>query len=78
MIDDFYIEGLITSLAMLITGIVIRLYLKKYDLDNYRKLLGVGAFWLRFLGIVLMILGSLSLIVLAVTYYYQLKYDSFQ
>ncbi len=62
---------------MLITGIVIRLYVKKYELDNYNTVLGLGVFWLRFLGIVLFIIGSLSLVVLGITYYYQIKHDSF-
>ena len=73
---NYYIQYLITSVAMILLGGLIVKYIRHYKLDEYRKLLGVGAFWLKLLGIILLIFGGLMLIVLIITYYYQLQYDA--
>ncbi|GCC53498.1 hypothetical protein SanaruYs_37430 [Chryseotalea sanaruensis] len=73
---DFYIKPLILTFVLIITGIGIKLYIQRSGIDN-PKILGLNVFWLKFYSNAFLLIGIVLSIIIAITFYYQLKYEEF-
>lgn len=74
--SDFYIKTLTATLLLIGTGFGIRTYLKKTGIDS-PKFLVVGVFWLNFYANAAILIGAALLLIIAITFYFQLQYEGY-
>lgn len=55
-------------LLAILAGIGIKIYLKKAGINDLKRILGVGIFWLKFIANTLIILGSFGLLAVLITF----------
>ena len=70
---EFYLTYTPISLLMIVGGILIRKYFKKMKLEG-REILSSTIYWYQFYSWVLIIMGSLALLSIVFTFYYDIKY----
>ena len=71
--DGFDFKYLIVGIALTVTGLLINIYLKKTGLNDLRKILGIGIFWLKFWGYAFLIGGVIITILMLLSYYFYLQ-----
>ena len=60
--DSEFLIYLIISFGMILTGYLIKRYLKWAQISNLNKVLGVGVYWLMLYANVLLIFGAITFI----------------
>ena len=75
--DHYFIIFPLLSVLMIGAGVLIKRYLKKTGLSDLRKVLGVGVFWVKFLGNALIVIGIFCLITVGVAFYFYLEYEGY-
>ena len=76
MEDGFLIKYFLESTLLIVLGLMIKLYLKKTKIGDWKRVLSVGVFWLNVTGNVLIIIGAFCLLVLLITFYFYLKSEN--
>lgn len=72
--EDYFITFPLISAMLIIVGIGIKIYLKKTGLNDLRRVLGIGVFWIKFFANALIVIGSFCLITFFVAVYFHLQY----
>jgi hypothetical protein len=65
------------SLLMVIVGLTMISYLKKAKMNYQKTVLGASVFWLYLSSVFLILLGSLTMISVLVTFYFDLKLNDY-
>jgi hypothetical protein len=65
------------SLLMVIVGLTMISYLKKAKMNYQKTVLGASIFWLYLSSVFLILLGSLTMISVLVTFYFDLKLNDY-
>ncbi len=60
--DNWILLNSIISVSFVLFGFLIKLYLRRYKLNNMRKVLSFSAFYLKFSANVLIVFGALAFI----------------
>jgi hypothetical protein len=75
--EHYFVIFPLISMLMIGGGVLIKNYLKKTGLNDLRRVLGVGVFWIKFLANALIVIGFFCLITVGVAFYFYLEYEGY-
>lgn len=74
MDTEFYIKYGLLSLLFIFGGIGTRIYLRKTGLNDMKRILGMNVYWIKLYSIFAIIMGSLAMVAILITLYFELEY----
>jgi len=72
---QFYLQYGSIAILFIVGGIAVRIYLKRTGLDDFRRILGLNVYWLKLYATFVIIMGSIGLIAILTTLYFELKLE---